>query len=67
MQSNGDIKDEKIVIGQSAQDGVNMAVDAGAGITYGKYLQVKHISCLFIFYIIWQKIIYNFFYSWTKS
>ena len=67
MQSNGDIKDEKIVIGQSAQDGVNMAVDAGAGITYGKYLQVKNISCLFTLYSIWQKISYNFFYSWTKS
>ena len=43
VQSNGtENKDEeKIVIGQNAQDGVNMAVDAGAGITYGKYLQVN--------------------------
>ena len=56
MQSNGtntasNNKDkEKIVIGNGVQDGVNMAVDAGAGITYGKYLQVNcYESQLFVY------------------
>ena len=41
---------EKIVIGNGVQDGVNMAVDAGAGITYGKYLQVNcYQSQLFVY------------------
>ena len=56
VQSNGtnaagnNKDEEKIVIGNGVQDGVNMAVDAGAGITYGKYLQVIKLlyhSCLF--------------------
>ena len=82
MQSNGtntasNNKDkEKIVIGNGVQDGVNMAVDAGAGITYGKYLQVcKLLSvavvCLHLIYKIWEMIVFIklllFFYSWTKS
>ena len=34
-------KDQGIVMGNSAQDGVNMAVaNAGEGINYGQYLQV---------------------------
>lgn len=49
VQSNGtnaagnNKDEEKIVIGNGVQDGVNMAVDAGAGITYGKYLQLDKI------------------------
>ena len=31
---------DEIVIGDKPQDGVNLASDGGAGINYGKYLQV---------------------------
>ena len=34
-------KDDGIVIGRKAQDGVNMASDGGEGINYGDYLQVQ--------------------------
>ena len=32
---------DEIVIGDKPQDGVNLASDGGAGINYGKYLQVR--------------------------
>jgi len=36
-------KDDGIVIGRKAQDGVNMASDGGEGINYGDYLQLDKI------------------------
>ena len=36
---------DEIVIGDKPQDGVNLASDGGAGINYGKYLQVRGKKC----------------------
>ena len=45
-------KDEGIIIGKSAQDGVNMAIAnvGGEGFGYGQYLQVIPISKCFLHY-----------------